>query len=322
MREHKMPTTTGHRQHKPCPWRGSLLMYISSICWNCQCRRNFPFMSRYRPSLEEFIPLVGSAPCIPVWRQLTGDGLTPVSAFRLIDRGRFSFLFESVVGGEKVGRFSFLGTEPFLRFEARGAGRDDPDAADDGSRRAVHVGRSLSRARAARRALSHGSLERPAAVRGRSGRLCVVRCGSIHREPSRRPARRSGHSRPFVCALRPDAPVRPHSQDGAGGRPGPRRARASTRRPPTRTGVRPARRAGRSARRAGARPGIERHRHRIAARRSSRARTSRGPSTRRSCVRCQEYIKAGDIFQVVPSQRFAVETTGRSVRHLPRACGS
>jgi anthranilate synthase component I len=77
-------------------------------------------MSRYRPSLDEFTRLVGSAPCIPVSRQLTGDGLTPVSAFRLIDRGRSSFLFESVVGGEKVGRFSFLGTEPFLRFEARG----------------------------------------------------------------------------------------------------------------------------------------------------------------------------------------------------------
>src|SRR3954471_11364154 len=77
-------------------------------------------MSRYRPSLEEFTRSVGSAPCIPVSRQLTGDGLTPVSAFRLIDRGRSSFLFESVVGGEKVGRFSFLGTEPFLRFEARG----------------------------------------------------------------------------------------------------------------------------------------------------------------------------------------------------------
>jgi anthranilate synthase component I len=77
-------------------------------------------MSRYRPPLDEFTRLVGSAPCIPVSRQLTGDGLTPVSAFRLIDRGKSSFLFESVVGGEKVGRFSFLGTEPFLRFEARG----------------------------------------------------------------------------------------------------------------------------------------------------------------------------------------------------------
>jgi anthranilate synthase component 1 len=51
---------------------------------------------------------------------LTGDGLTPVSAFRRIERAAPSFLFESVIGGEKVGRFSFLGTEPFLKFEARG----------------------------------------------------------------------------------------------------------------------------------------------------------------------------------------------------------
>src|SRR5262249_30733172 len=91
-----------------CPPGALLLMYISSIRWNCQCSRNLLSMSRYRPSLEEFTRLVGSAPCIPVSRQLTGDGLTPVSAFRLIDRGRSSFLFESVVGGEKVGRFSFL----------------------------------------------------------------------------------------------------------------------------------------------------------------------------------------------------------------------
>ncbi|MFI5455160.1 MAG: anthranilate synthase component I [Isosphaerales bacterium] len=77
-------------------------------------------MSRYRPSFEDFTRLVGSASCIPVYRQLTGDGLTPVSAFRRIERGAPSFLFESVIGGEKVGRFSFLGTEPFVRFEARG----------------------------------------------------------------------------------------------------------------------------------------------------------------------------------------------------------
>ena len=48
------------------------------------------------------------------------DGLTPVSAFHKIVRTSPSFLFESVIGGEKVGRFSFLGTEPFLTFEARG----------------------------------------------------------------------------------------------------------------------------------------------------------------------------------------------------------
>ncbi len=74
----------------------------------------------HRPAFDEFLALAGRAPCVPVYRQLTGDGLTPVSAFRKIARAGPSFLFESVIGGEKVGRFSFLGTEPFLRFEARG----------------------------------------------------------------------------------------------------------------------------------------------------------------------------------------------------------
>ena len=77
-------------------------------------------MNRYRPSYEEFARLLGSASCVPVYRQLTGDGLTPVSAFGRIERSAPSFLFESVIGGEKVGRYSFLGTEPFLKFEARG----------------------------------------------------------------------------------------------------------------------------------------------------------------------------------------------------------
>src|ERR1700751_4339570 len=88
--------------------------------------------SPHRPSFDDFRRHVGAAPCIPVYRQLTGDGLTPVSAFRKIERSHPSFLFESVIGGEKVGRFSFLGTEPFLTFEARGSEvtirrSDDPE---------------------------------------------------------------------------------------------------------------------------------------------------------------------------------------------------
>src|SRR4051794_20938941 len=77
-------------------------------------------MSPHRPSFEDFARWAEQALCVPVYRQLTGDGLTPVSAFRRIERSAPSFLFESVIGGEKVGRFSFLGTGPFLRFEARG----------------------------------------------------------------------------------------------------------------------------------------------------------------------------------------------------------
>jgi anthranilate synthase component 1 len=74
----------------------------------------------YRPDFDEFRRLAEHSRCVPVYRQLTGDGLTPVSAFRKISRGGPAFLFESVIGGEKVGRYSFLGSGPFLRFEARG----------------------------------------------------------------------------------------------------------------------------------------------------------------------------------------------------------
>src|SRR5437899_2318670 len=77
-------------------------------------------MPVHRPAFDDFLRMATQALCVPIYRQLTGDGLTPVSAFQKIARSGPSFLFESVIGGEKVGRFSFLGTGPFLSFEARG----------------------------------------------------------------------------------------------------------------------------------------------------------------------------------------------------------
>ncbi|MBV9123775.1 MAG: anthranilate synthase component I [Planctomycetes bacterium] len=73
---------------------------------------------RYRPSLEQFLELARHASVVPVYRQLIGDTLTPVTAFCKIQEGEWSFLFESVIGGERLGRYSFLGSGPFLRFEA------------------------------------------------------------------------------------------------------------------------------------------------------------------------------------------------------------
>src|SRR5579863_8853097 len=73
---------------------------------------------RYFPSFPEFAKLAREASLVPVYRQLIGDTLTPVSAFCKIQEGDWSFLFESVVGGERVGRYSFLGSGPFLSFEA------------------------------------------------------------------------------------------------------------------------------------------------------------------------------------------------------------
>ena len=75
---------------------------------------------RYRPALEEFIELARGYSLVPVCRQLVGDTLTPVTAFRKIQDGDWSFLFESVVGGERLGRYSFLGSGPFLTFETHG----------------------------------------------------------------------------------------------------------------------------------------------------------------------------------------------------------
>jgi anthranilate synthase component 1 len=73
---------------------------------------------RYYPSFDEFARLAQDHGLVPVYRQLTGDTLTPVSAFCKIQEGDWSFLFESVVGGERLGRYSFLGSGPFLRFQS------------------------------------------------------------------------------------------------------------------------------------------------------------------------------------------------------------
>ncbi len=75
---------------------------------------------RHRPSFEEFATLAEGHTVVPVYRQLIGDTLTPVSAFCKVQEGEWAFLFESVVGGERLGRYSFVGAGPFLRFLAFG----------------------------------------------------------------------------------------------------------------------------------------------------------------------------------------------------------
>jgi anthranilate synthase component I len=72
----------------------------------------------HRPSRADFLEQARTFPTVPVYRQLLGDTLTPVSAFQKIETGDWAFLFESVIGGERVGRYSFLGADPFLTFEA------------------------------------------------------------------------------------------------------------------------------------------------------------------------------------------------------------
>jgi anthranilate synthase component 1 len=75
-----------------------------------------------RPGYKEFLCMARGATLVPVVKSISADLLTPVSAFLAVSDGEpDAFLLESVEGGEKVGRYTFLGVRPFLRLESRGS---------------------------------------------------------------------------------------------------------------------------------------------------------------------------------------------------------
>ncbi|MFZ0285094.1 MAG: anthranilate synthase component I [Terriglobales bacterium] len=74
-----------------------------------------------RPDYPEFSRLARTATLIPVVKPVAADLLTPVSAFLAIAAGEpEAFLFESVERGQQVGRYTFLGANPYMRVQARG----------------------------------------------------------------------------------------------------------------------------------------------------------------------------------------------------------
>ncbi len=72
----------------------------------------------YSPDFDRFAELATDTDFVPVYRQLLSDVLTPVQAFQRLDGTTAACLFESVIGGEKVGRYSFLASDPFLWIKA------------------------------------------------------------------------------------------------------------------------------------------------------------------------------------------------------------
>src|SRR2546430_2851757 len=66
----------------------------------------------YSPTLDEFLKLATRGNLVPVTRRLLADIETPLSAYRKIRGPAESFLFESVEGGEHLGRYSFVGCNP------------------------------------------------------------------------------------------------------------------------------------------------------------------------------------------------------------------
>ena len=85
-------------------------------------------MSETRPNFSEFKKLTDHGNVVPVYRTIVADLLSPVSAFLSLSpqHGRdshlhpHSFLLESVEGGERIGRYTFFGVDPFLIASCRG----------------------------------------------------------------------------------------------------------------------------------------------------------------------------------------------------------
>ncbi|HNX81196.1 MAG TPA: anthranilate synthase component I [Candidatus Omnitrophota bacterium] len=74
----------------------------------------------YYPSFSDFLKLSKQGNVIPVYKEINADLDTPVSSFLKLHKSRYAFLLESVEGQEKLGRYSFLGSDPSLIFSSKG----------------------------------------------------------------------------------------------------------------------------------------------------------------------------------------------------------
>jgi len=74
----------------------------------------------YYPDRTTFLKLARKGKVIPVYQEIMADYETPVSAFAKIKSGDCAFLLESVEGGERIARYSFLGANPSLVFSSKG----------------------------------------------------------------------------------------------------------------------------------------------------------------------------------------------------------
>jgi anthranilate synthase component I len=93
-----------------------------------------------RPDYKEFSSLAREATLVPVVKSVMADLLTPVSAFLAISRGeKDAFFLESIERGEQIGRYSFLGARPYMRLRARG----DQVVIERGKKREIRQGNVL-----------------------------------------------------------------------------------------------------------------------------------------------------------------------------------
>jgi anthranilate synthase component 1 len=85
----------------------------------------------YYPTLEEVKRHKKDGNLMPIYREIVADLETPVSAFLKINRGGYSFLLESVEGGQRLARYSFIGTEPYRVLTTSGESNPIPLIAEE-----------------------------------------------------------------------------------------------------------------------------------------------------------------------------------------------
>jgi len=113
------------------------------------------------PTLGEFVELAKQGNVIPVFAEFIADGETPVSAFKKLDDGGYSFLFESTEKNDVSGRFSFVGVEPHVILQS--FGREIRITEDGNQRRLETAGDPLEEVRklmARYQFVSHSELPR------------------------------------------------------------------------------------------------------------------------------------------------------------------
>ena len=96
----------------------------------------------HTPTLEQVLELAGRGDnnLIPIFKDVPADLETPVSAYLKVARGEHSFLLESVEGGERMARYSFIGTEPYRIFKS-----GPFDSPDEGADPLIEIEQEMSR---------------------------------------------------------------------------------------------------------------------------------------------------------------------------------
>ena len=104
-------------------------------------------LNLHRPDRSSFVELAERYPVVPVWREILADTLTPVAAFLRLDPRPNGFLLESVEGGERWGRYSFLGGDAFAEIRAKDGvvevAGDPPVPPEDGEPPLAYVKRLM-----------------------------------------------------------------------------------------------------------------------------------------------------------------------------------